>query len=259
MIPQPRLHSGRLALRLTVVLGLAALAAPVASAASARTWNERILTSEERLVAGDYEAALRVTGPLLDEVGGWVQAGSDGETALGTVLALHALAEAGSGRQQDAEFDWYLAQSLKPSLTATSLQRYGVAGERLDGHRFGADREACHLKDPDREVETLLQPGAQARADEPVIEPPKKLRAPQPEFPPGARSLGVEGEVVVSAIVNTQGELEAPCIVHSDSPMFAYATSRALRKWRFRPARRDGEPVAVYYRLTVGFTRRSSF
>ena len=89
-------------------------------------------------MAGDYAAALRVTGPLLDEVGGWVQAGSDGETALGNGASpCMPWPRPAAARQQDAEFDWYLAQSLKPSLTVDLVRSVTASpGERLDAPPF---------------------------------------------------------------------------------------------------------------------------
>ena len=110
----------------------------------------------------------------------------------------------------------------------------------------------------------MLQPGAQARADEPVIDAAQEVARSAARVSAGSGSITweVEGEVVVSAI-DQYARVELDGAVH-----------RALRladvRLRDQPRRCkqvavpprsgcDGEPVAVYYRLTVGFTRRSSF
>ena len=67
------------------------------------------------------------------------------------------------------------------------------------------------------------------------------------------RLLGISGPVVVSAIIDSRGMPSRPQILTAVDPMLGYAAAAALREWRFEPARLDGEPVAVEYRLTVNY------
>jgi TonB family protein len=244
--------------RLTHRIGTALLASlttlliPLAAGATGgpATWNDRVQESEALIVAGDYTAALAATEPLLEEMGSRItEVGEKADSALGTVVSLHALALAGVGRQEDAEFHWYLAQSLKPALAQASLASYGVAGERLEPHRF-AEGEKCRLADPDQPIPASEWAGDRATK----IKPPKRVKSSHPQYTPAARQMGYEGKVVVRAVVDEQGRIVAPCVLYSDATTFTYMVVRALRDWRFRPARRGGEPVKVEYNVTIDFT-----
>jgi TonB family protein len=248
---RPGLRTTAPAALATVLLLL--LTAPPAAAFSVQ---EQVDEAEAKLRASDYPAALELTEPLLRDVGNrMLQTGEKAEAALGTVMSLHALALAGVERQDDAEWYWYLAQSLRPDLASTSLEAYGAAGERLEPHRFAEMGDRCRLPETTRQVFELPAPGvATDVADHAKIEPPKKLAAEQPVFPRKAREAGLSGMVVLGTVINAEGRVEAPCLVETDWPILAWAMSEAVRDWRFEPARRDGEPVDVYYNLTTSFT-----
>jgi len=69
-----------------------------------------------------------------------------------------------------------------------------------------------------------------------------------PTFPEAALKAG--GRVSVSAIVCKDGSVQAVQVVHSPSKEAGTAAADALRKWKFNPAKKDGQPVAVAYSLT---------
>lgn len=93
---------------------------------------------------------------------------------------------------------------------------------------------------------------------EPVLTGPIQIGTDaQPAYPPSLQRQGVEGVVVVRVLIGTDGRVKQVEIVSSDDPAFADATERqALRKWRFRPATRDGVPVESWKKLTVRFQLR---
>ena len=242
-----------LPLRQVLALCVILVAGPALARGGPETWNERMQQAEELLVAGDYKAAAKVAGPLLDDVGGRNH-GEQAASALGAVMALDALAEAGVGHQRDAELEWYLAQSLKPELISADLGRYGVAGERLAPHRFdAAEDKRCELQATDP---TAGEPPAQRYdwSDPDVgVEPPKSIRAPQPQYTAAARALGIQGGVMLSTLIDQEGRIQAPCVLAADSAIFVYMMSRVLDRWRFHPATRDGEPIPAYYNLVTHF------
>ncbi|MBA2920969.1 TonB family protein [Sphingomonas sp. MAH-20] len=68
---------------------------------------------------------------------------------------------------------------------------------------------------------------------------------------------GVEGITVVKVLIGTDGRVKQVAIVSTDDPLFADATERqALRRWRFRPATRDGIAVESWKQMTVRFELR---
>lgn len=76
----------------------------------------------------------------------------------------------------------------------------------------------------------------------------------QPPYPPQLLHTGVEGKAVIKVLIGTDGRVKQVAIVSADDPLFADASERqALRRWRFRPATRDGVPVESWKQMTVRF------
>jgi protein TonB len=88
-----------------------------------------------------------------------------------------------------------------------------------------------------------------------VEEAPALLSAPPP-YPEPLRRAGIEGRVLVQAIVDTAGRVEPGSvrILESPSPGFDVATKRWALGARFRPARRQGQAVRVLVNLPVVFS-----
>lgn len=77
----------------------------------------------------------------------------------------------------------------------------------------------------------------------------------QPDYPPSERNLGRDGVVTVRVLVGGNGRVAAIEPIRSTSDAFFQATKRrALSKWRFRPATRDGVPIESWREMTVRFT-----
>jgi protein TonB len=87
---------------------------------------------------------------------------------------------------------------------------------------------------------------------------PSAARDFQPPYPPQLLRTGVEGKAVVRVLIGTDGRVKQVAIISADDPLFADATERqALRKWRFRPATRDGLAVESWKQMTVRFEIKS--
>jgi len=74
----------------------------------------------------------------------------------------------------------------------------------------------------------------------------------QPVYPPLARAAGVQGTVVLRAIISRQGTI-ANLQVVSGHPMLAPAAVEAVRQWRYRPYLLNNEPIEVETQITVNF------
>ncbi|EXS71671.1 energy transducer TonB [Sphingobium sp. Ant17] len=84
---------------------------------------------------------------------------------------------------------------------------------------------------------------------------PRALPAFQPDYPGAMIRQGMEGSVTVRVTINAQGRVTNIARIAASDESFWLATERhALRKWRFRPATRDGVAVATTKVLTVRFT-----
>ncbi|MGA2219181.1 MAG: energy transducer TonB, partial [Terracidiphilus sp.] len=64
---------------------------------------------------------------------------------------------------------------------------------------------------------------------------------------------GVQGTVVLEAIISKQGTIESLRVV-SGPPMLQQAARDAVSAWRYRPYLLNGEPVAVETTVNVVFT-----
>ncbi len=64
-----------------------------------------------------------------------------------------------------------------------------------------------------------------------------------PQYPFELRSAGIEGEVVVEFIVDTNGQVRNPTVVRSTQREFEAAALQAIAKWTFRPGRKGGRVV----------------
>jgi len=78
----------------------------------------------------------------------------------------------------------------------------------------------------------------------------------EPTYPPLARAARVQGEVVLSAVIGTNGEIQNLQLV-SGHPMLVPAALAAVRQWRYKPYLLNGAPVEVETTITVIFTLSS--
>jgi protein TonB len=76
----------------------------------------------------------------------------------------------------------------------------------------------------------------------------------QPDYPGAMIRQGMEGSVTVRVTIGADGRVIDIARISATDEAFWLATQRhALRKWRFRPATRDGAPVSSVKTLTVHF------
>ena len=99
--------------------------------------------------------------------------------------------------------------------------------------------------------------GHQLISAEQAARQPILMKKVMPEYPPMARMRGVEGQVVLEAILSPAGDVEPDIRVLQSVPLLDAAAVAAVRQWRFRPARDpDGEPLRVTLRVPVRFVLR---
>jgi protein TonB len=98
----------------------------------------------------------------------------------------------------------------------------------------------------------------QSRLPEPdefvyVDELPEALVRVAPWYPDTAREQGVQGTVLLQALVCSTGQVFAVRAQQS-IPLLDFASIMAARQWVFQPARVDGRPVAVWVTIPVKFS-----
>jgi protein TonB len=87
------------------------------------------------------------------------------------------------------------------------------------------------------------------------IREPRKIVDLTPIYPPLARSGGVDGIVILEAVINVRGEVERLRILRS-VPLLDQAAIDAVQRWRYTPTLLNGVPVPVLITITVRFALR---
>jgi len=84
---------------------------------------------------------------------------------------------------------------------------------------------------------------------------PEIVMKVEPQYPDSAREAGVEGTVMVQALVGKDGKVKDAIVIESIPKLDAAATA-AVRQWVFKPARAKNGPVAVWVAVPMKFTPR---
>ncbi|MEM7480511.1 MAG: energy transducer TonB [Acidobacteriota bacterium] len=92
---------------------------------------------------------------------------------------------------------------------------------------------------------------------DPDLLPPRIVERVPPRYTADARKHRITGIVLLRALIDDEGLVEELEVLKGLPHGLDEAAKTAIRQWRFSPATRHGEPVAVYYNLTVNFTLKS--
>ncbi len=82
---------------------------------------------------------------------------------------------------------------------------------------------------------------------------PRLIHRVLPKYPPEAKARGIQGQVLLSAVIRKDGHVEIPRTVSGD-PILAKAAIEAVRQWVCEPVLINGKPVEVRTTVTVLFT-----
>ena len=109
------------------------------------------------------------------------------------------------------------------------------------------------------DIDNIVGPPAGIK---PVLEKPPVISRPmqgylihriEPIYPSLAKISGVQGAVLIKALISTEGKIEQAQVV-SGSPWLSKAALDAIEQWRYRPYYLNDKPVEVETEITVMFT-----
>ena len=164
----------------------------------------------------------------------------------GTALALEALADAGLGDEGPAACRWQAARNVEPKLAKADLSSFGNAGALLKSRSAELSAGVEPLK-----ISPQADPDKKAPADE--VQKPEILTQIPPQYPVAARRAKVEGKVILESVIDRAGNIINLRTLQGQPMGLDLAATEAVCGWRFKPAILNGEPVKVYYVLTVNF------
>jgi periplasmic protein TonB len=87
------------------------------------------------------------------------------------------------------------------------------------------------------------------------MKPPKATHAPDPKFPDLPADAEQRGTVVMLVGINARGHVEAVRVLRSDEHAFETTAVNTVKKWKFRPAERDGQAVPVQVTVEMKFEK----
>lgn len=83
--------------------------------------------------------------------------------------------------------------------------------------------------------------------------PPRPIYTPEPEFSEKARRAKYQGTVVLGIIVDRKGNVSRVSLVRALGMGLDQNALEGVARWRFDPATRNGQPVAVEMNIEVSF------
>jgi TonB family protein len=85
---------------------------------------------------------------------------------------------------------------------------------------------------------------------------PRAVKAPNPQYSKEAVKQNIQGIVVLSVVVGPDGTPEDIRVARSLGHGLDEEAIKAMRKWHFQPATKDGKPVAAQISVEIHFKRR---
>jgi protein TonB len=92
----------------------------------------------------------------------------------------------------------------------------------------------------------------------PGLEPPVVIPSTRahPDYPDIARKARVTGSVLLLIVIDKEGRVGSIEVLQAPDARFGFelAAIEAVKRWRYRPARLGGRPVAVQASVRIEFT-----
>ncbi len=82
---------------------------------------------------------------------------------------------------------------------------------------------------------------------------PEPVSRVDPSYPAALRKAKVEGIVTLIFLLTEEGRVEDARVETSSRPEFEKPALDAIRKWRFRPGMKEGQPVRAFVRQPLRF------
>ena len=90
------------------------------------------------------------------------------------------------------------------------------------------------------------------------VSAPRLIYRAEPEYTQAARDAKIEGEVVISAVVDVNGGTRDAKVTRGLGYGLDEAALASVSKWAFRPGMKDGKPVSVAATIVVSFRLAST-
>ena len=126
---------------------------------------------------------------------------------------------------------------LAPLSPMRQQVRVGICGIRKDHPELALARS---------ETPSHVNPSA-------GVQKPVKVYAPDPQYTIEARTVKIQGVVIVQAIIDREGCITDIKVLKGLGGGLVESVQRTLQYWVFEPAILDQKPIDVYYNITINF------
>lgn len=86
------------------------------------------------------------------------------------------------------------------------------------------------------------------------ILPPVKIECPRPRYTEEARKARIQGVVLLETVIDAVGNVTQVRVLKGLPMGLTESAVETVGEWKYKPATRDGSPVAVYLNVVVNFS-----
>ena len=153
-------------------------------------------------------------------------------------------------------------------MVASTLNAHPVASQRdssadagpapsYDATSGAAQNEALSGAIPTTSNITVPEPKIQPEGPVKIggqVKEAKLLSSVNPVYPIAAKEAGVQGDVVINAVIDKSGRVRQMKVA-SGPVLLRQAALNAMREWRYSPSTLDGQPIDGQVVVTLQFRR----
>ena len=152
--------------------------------------------------------------------------------------------------------DRICAPPAAPSAAPAPLPPPAVEVAAADGIRRHTEAASGALRNALEVVRAAMEPPADVEIPRFItgeVVRPRKIRDLAPSYTGRALAACIGGSVILQAVITKAGTIEDISVL-KPLPGLTDAAVAALSRWKFEPARLHGQPVEVYYNVTINFS-----
>lgn len=184
---------------------------------------------------------------LRDTTGEWIR--RPGPYASDDIVDLRRAAVAGALQSRFA-----VPASGEPGRSDLHRGRVEFRWEVAEGRHLKGG-QALIIGGEEYDIGLIPAPGRNPAAD---VTSPVVIHKHPPEYPADARAATAEGSVIVQAEIDTTGAVVSVGLLDARGGAADYTSMvdnalNAARQWRFKPATKDGKPVAVSFTMVIEY------
>lgn len=215
----------------------------ISTGAFAQNWRGLLDSTADDLQAQRYARARKTSIKLINSMMDNLNTGQAAGYTMGLTVAYRAIAEAGLGNYDEADWYRHVALAMSPNVAQLDVSQFGGAGAWFVSRETDA-------QSPMASSSVFDDPPARSPTRQDPICTYKRM----PKYPLGAVLGKVGAPVIVHVLIDSDGAVRHPAIAtQALAPTLIYAATEAVKQWQFQPATMDGKACPAEFDLTVNF------